>query len=231
MKKLMVIILLGAMSSFTLQAAEIELTEVVFEEREPGVDPYITRLLVNKRYLRLDGGQDDGDYVLFDRVKGEIHNFNREERSEILIQRRPVPAASVKVDFVVEQVPLKDAPAINGIGAVAHRFFADGQLCSSSVNFNGLLPEVVTAWRQYKRLLQQHNLQTIEQIPQEVKTPCYLANNYLHGNAYLRAGFPVHVEGLGGRSKSLLNFRQVNKPAGLLSRLPDFEVVYLGVPK
>ena len=75
-------------AAFAADPGKIEMLQLVFEEREPGVGPYRTRMLLDQRFLRIDSGADQDDYVLFDRVKGEIHNFNHEDRSHRWKRRR-----------------------------------------------------------------------------------------------------------------------------------------------
>lgn len=225
MKKLQMIISIGLILVCQLAlAVDIPMTEVLFEEVEPGLEPYTTRVLVNQRYLRLDDGDDEGDFTLFDRVKGEIHNYNRGERSEILIQRGAEVDLDVKIRFSIQRKALTDAPRINNLTAIEHRFTAQGELCKSSVNFAGLLPDVVRALRQYQYVLMQQNRKTFEEIPEQVKTPCYLANNYLYQDAYLKAGFPVHVVDEQGREQRLLEFATVKKPSSVFEPLRDYRV-------
>jgi hypothetical protein len=214
------------MFSRLLVAADIPMTQVLLQEVEPGLQPYTTRLLLNKRYLRMDEGDDNGDFVLFDRVTGEIHNFNHEEHSEVMIQRSAPVKLDVSVDFTTQQRILPDAPQIGGEDAVEHRYFADGELCKVSVNFKGLLPAVRQALIQYEQVIMQQNAKTFDAIQQQSKTPCYLANNYLYQSAYLKDGFPVHVVDNLGREKRLLDFAEVRKPAELFKQPEGYQVYY-----
>lgn len=63
-----------------------------YEEREPGVEPYTTRIIVSPRYLRLDDGNDDGDFVLLERGSGTLQSTNAVDGT-ILVIRGSGPAA------------------------------------------------------------------------------------------------------------------------------------------
>ncbi len=230
MKKLLVVLSLGLVMACKLgMAADIPVTQVIFEEVEPGIAPYTTRVLVNKRYLRLDEGEDDGDFTLFDRVKGEIHNYNQDDQSEMFIQRSAQVELDVQIDFSIKRRVLVDAPHINNLVAVENSFFAQGELCKTSVNFAGLLPDVATALSQYQYVLMQQNRKTFSAIPDSVKTPCYLANNYLYQNAYLKVGFPAHVADTQGREKRLLDFASIKKPSQIFEPLKGYRVFSPGL--
>lgn len=209
-------------------ADKINVTQVLFEEIEPGISPYQTRVLVNKRFLRFDDGNDNGDFVLFDRVKGEIHNFNLNERTEIIIQRRPYIDLDEKLDVQVIAKPLKNAPTVAGIEAVEHFFLVDNKLCRKSINFKGLMKNVTAAMIQYQELLTEQSKQTFDMVPADYRTPCYLANNFLNTTDYLLAGFPAVVSDESGRQKKLMGFSSVSIPASLFERPQGFDVFYPG---
>ena len=221
-----VLLLMAGPSPVIADATSKPMLQLLFEEREPGLEPFTTRYLIDKRYLRIDGGDDDGDYVLFDRVKGEIYNFNHEDRTEIIVQRRSAVPLSSTLGLDQEDRLMPGAPAINGIIPRSVLFFADNQLCRSSVNFPGMLPQATRAMIQFESLIQQQNRISLEQVPQEMQLPCFLANNYLAATAYLEAGFPVQMTDYEGREKRLLDFGYVDKPLGLLRRMRDYRVFY-----
>ena len=225
------LILLGLTSSVVipLQAAEVGVTQVLFEERESGIDPYVTRMLLNKRYLRIDEGVDEGDFVLFDRVLGRIHNINHEERTEVVIERKPPVVADLPdVEFSTEREVQNAVPTIGGIVAVEHRFFSEGALCQRSINFDGLLPQFVDALRLYREVLVAQSLASLDSVPEEFKTPCYLALNVTHANAFLEPGFPAMMADEQGRMRLLLEFNKLELSADLF-KLPDgYERYYAG---
>jgi len=212
---------------FVLMAdQELVLTEVLFEEIEPGIEPYQSRLLLGKKYLRLDDANDRGDFVLFDRQTHEIHSFNHEEQSHLVMKPLARQIVDFTIDFKVERQSLHDAPKVNGVSAVQYQYFADKQLCKMSVNVAGLLPEINRVLIDYEQAKVEQNKQTLSQIPDNVRSSCYMANNYLHASDYLKSGFPMFVSDDRGRQKKLLSFRQLNKPASIMKKPEGYSLYY-----
>lgn len=205
---------------------ELVLTEVVFEEVEAGLEPFKSRLLLAKNYLRLDDGDDRGDFILFDRHTHEIHSFNHEDRSHLVMKSLPVTALEFIIKFNQQSQPLLDAPKVNGVTPVQHHFFADQQLCKKSINVTGLLPELTQVLIEYESVIVEQNKQTLSQIPSSVRSSCYMANNYLHASDYLRAGFPLFVVDDQGRQKMLQTIRQVKMNQSIMQKPGGYSVYY-----
>ncbi len=207
-----------------LAAAErlIPMTELIFEESEPGVEPYRSRMLLSEDWLRLDDGSDGGDYILFDRKAREIHSFNRGDRTELVIPPRDI----APVDFTVEHrrsaQTLEDAPKIAGGTPVEHRFTADGKLCRRSINVSGFLPEFTAVMKDYEQLLAEQGKQTLPRIPADVRESCYMSNNFLYPVDYLEPGFPLFVINDQQRSRKLVGYREVELPEALMQPVKGY---------
>jgi hypothetical protein len=199
--------------------------EVFFQESEPGVEPYVSRYLLSDRYLRLDDGTDNGDFILFDLEQKVIHSFQHGERTHIKISPAQPEAVDFQLDFDIEQRTLTEAPKINGESAVEYRLLANGELCKKVVSVQNLMPEFVAALKGYEKLLANQASLTLSQVPEEYRTGCYMANNYLHSEDYLQGGFPLSIEDDRGRSRKLLDFSRTSKP-GQLFALPQGYQLY-----
>jgi len=210
------------------ESGPVMMTEVLFEQQEPGIEPYIIRMLVTGKFLRLDDGndQDPLGYILYDRISHEIHNFNHDDKSHLLMKPLVSPVIDFKLDFRQEKKVLEQAPRIKGEAPVETTFYADGQLCKTSINVSGLLPDVTAALKDYEQALVEQNKQTLTEIPSAVRTPCYMSNNYLHASDYLKAGFPLHVIDDQGQQRRLLKFGEVSKPLNLLQQIQGYRLYY-----
>ena len=204
----------------------IKVMQIWFEQSEAGIQPYVTRLLVTNHFLRFDDGVDDGNFVLFDRHSREVHNFNHEDRSHILIRPQPLSPVDFEMDYRVTSNVLDKAPRINGNSPVEHRFYADNQLCKTSVNVDGLLPDAVDALMDFEMAVAAQGLQTLDLVPAAMQSACFMANNYLHVIDYLKPGFPLSVSDNQGRQKRLLRFEEVEKPLQLFQLAEDYRVFY-----
>ncbi len=212
-------------TALPLQAAEddlIPMTELIFEESEPGVAPYRSRMLLSEDWLRLDDGTDQGDYILFDRKAREIHSFNRDDRTELVIPPREIAPVDFQVDYQRQAQVLKDAPKIAGGTPVERRYLADGKLCRRAIAVPGFLPEFTATLRDYEQLLAEQGKQTLPRIPADVRESCYMSNNFLHPVDYLEDGFPLFVVNDQQRVRKLVGYREVERPRALMQPVPGF---------
>ncbi len=190
----------------------LQLKEVIFVESESGLEPFQTRLLLGDDYLRLDDGDDYGDFVLFDLKTHWIHSYNHEDRTHILVKPKIVEDITSDIHWYVERQELTDAPMLGGKIPIQHSFYANAQLCSQSMNAKGFLSEVSKVLIDYYRVLEDQNKQTVNHIPEAIKTDCYMANHYLFSTEYLKKGFPLYMVDYQGHEKKLLSYRDLEKP-------------------
>ncbi len=207
-------------------AQQITVTEIIYQQEEPGLEPYKSRILLGDRQLRLDDGNDRGDFVLFDLNSHEIHGFNHEDQSHLIMKPLPFSEIDFNLEFTVEKKILLDAPKIQGITPVEYSYFADHKLCKQSVNVKGFLPAVRRALLDYEQTIVEQNKQTLSGIPASIRSSCYMANNYLHASDYLLEGFPLFVKDDQGREKKLLSFQQLTKPAEIMQQPENYEIYY-----
>ncbi len=212
------------LSPGSLLAAEktVTVTEVTLLESEPGIDDYASRLLLSPEFLRLDDGDDKGDYILFNRKTHVIHSFNHADRTNLLIKPGNGQAIDFKMSWKVDKQPMPGAPSIGGVAPLQYQFYADGHLCKQSVNVKGLLPQVTQALIDYQQTLAMQNAKTLDRVPASLRSSCYMANNYLHTNDYLKNGFPLFEKDDLGRQKSLQDFQQRQAPASLFEPIQGY---------
>jgi hypothetical protein len=209
-----------------LAQSEVLVMEVVIQESEPGIGNFISRLLLSKDFLRLDDGKDEGDFTLFNRKSHEIHSFNHEDKSHLIMKPIAPRETGFKLDYKVTDKVLKDAPTVAGVAPMQHQYFADTHLCKQSINVKGLLPEVTQALIDYEQAIMAQNSQTYDRIPSSVRSSCYMANNYLHVSDYLQSGFPLFVRDDLGRQKQLMSFQQLAMPASLFQQIEGYTIFY-----
>jgi hypothetical protein len=209
---------------------EVQLIEVIFAEVEAGTPEYRSRLLLGDAYLRLDDGDDAGDYILFDRGSGEIHSFNHEDETHLHINPPLTDTLEFELEFTKSSTVLEESPPVNNQQPVEHVFTANGNECRKSVNVTGLMPEVLQQLKAYQQTLAAQAMQTVERVPAAMRKPCYMANNYLYPTAYLDVGFPLYVEDYDGSKRRLIGFSQVTKPARLMQFSAGYRLYYATEP-
>lgn len=195
---------------------------IEFVEREANVEPYRTRVIVTREFMRFDDGEGSEDFVLFDRGKRLIYSVNAEEQSVMIVepQNRPVePPIPLRVE-ARNLGPMKDAPAINGVIPVHHQVVVNGEVCYDTVSVAGLMEDVVAALREFRLVLASDAMLTVNTIPADVRDPCSLAMTTFAPNRELAFGFPIQEWGRNGYARSLLDYREDYRPDPALFVIP-----------
>ena len=86
MKALLGLLLLGAGA-----AHAADMTVVRYVDQDPGDPPYLTRILVTPDFMRMDSGEDDGDFVLLDRRQRKVINVMRDNQLAMVFTSGTVP--------------------------------------------------------------------------------------------------------------------------------------------
>lgn len=196
---------------------------LVYQVWEKGVEPYISRVLVTADYVRLDEGDDAGDYTLFDRQQEIIYNVQMGDRSVLVMNvDQPLPDASGSL-VLQDQVEVDDqAPRVAGVQPKNVRLLANGELCSEMVVIEGVMEDALEGLRELKLSLARIQSATLEAVPLDMRTPCDLAANVYAADRSLGFGLPLQ-ERSEGRSQSLVDFVPDHEAGDALFRLPaDF---------
>ncbi len=197
-------------------------TVLWFEEREPGVAPYRTRMIVVRDFVRMDDGGAEDDFVLFDRRSGAIHSVSHEDRTVLDVASRPVERKPpYALELTESRDPVEDAPKIAGRTPEHLRFEVNGTLCYEVIAVPGLLDDAVVALRQYHRSLAGEQALTLDWTPVEMQTPCMLANVVFHPARHLAYGFPVQEWDYRGYARALSDYREGVEVNPGLFQLPE----------
>jgi hypothetical protein len=201
---------LACTAAFAAGAARAERATVLqYEEQEAGTERYATRMLFTQRYLRIDDGEgaDSDDYLLFDRDTGTIYNVTAREKSILVIARAPAPArAPLALEHqVVEQSDR--APDVGGKAVRHYRLLTNGRTCYDLYAADGLLPQVMALWREYREALGAEQARTLAWTPALLQTPCALANSVYAPARHLAHGLPVRYADADGRVGELTDYR------------------------
>ena len=154
-------------------------TLLSFVEFEKNVEPYATRLIVTKDYMRFDDGEGSQDFLLFDRQNHVIYNVNSDEETIMAVHQKQI---EIKPPFEltlthVKLDNLEDAPKITGKQAEHYQFSANGERCYDVIIVPGLMPDVVTALREFSELLASDSKVTFNALPADLQKPCDISMN------------------------------------------------------
>ncbi len=190
---------------------------------EPGLPAYHARLLVTPDYLRLDEGQDTGDFTLLDRRDGALYNVSRDDQTLLVIKPTPVDDASpIPLDLAEEEVALgPDAPRLGDAPLKHYRLSANGTTCWRITVAADLLPELVAAKRQLLTTLAGEQARGLKELPADLQQPCDLANHIYAPTRHLAHGLPIHSFDERGREERLVDYQLKAPLADTLFTLPE----------
>ncbi|MEA1890840.1 MAG: hypothetical protein U9N50_13825 [Pseudomonadota bacterium] len=199
-----------ALSLTKAYAVETEVTVLIFNnqdfQNEPG---YISRILLTKDFLRMDDGEDHGDFALLDRKTGSIYSVSHEDQRTLIIPLQPVLVASPKpLRHDIEELDAGGAPDVDGKKVSRFYMFTNGTRCMEVYSVPGFYDDATHALAAFARTLAGQHAKTIAAIPDQVISDCDLANNIFEPDRYLSKGFPVRQKDYAGRTRSLVNVKE-----------------------
>ena len=182
---------------------------LMFQDQEPGIEPYATRMLINDDYLRLDDGVDSSDYVLFDRQLQTIYSVSHVNRTILVVQSKPVQGEPpIKLELDAKRAEHPDAPEVAGTQPVEHSLTVNDKACSRVMSVPDFLSEGVEAMREFQRTLAGQHAENLPKTPVEMLDPCFVAYHVFAPVRNLQYGFPVQQWDVDGNSRALVDYQR-----------------------
>ncbi|MGV6827159.1 MAG: hypothetical protein ACWA5Q_09290 [bacterium] len=218
--KLMALIILisGLAISLPVTAAEL----LVYKVWEPGAEPYISRMLVTDKHVRLDeGGDSETGYTLYDRTDGTIYNVSHEDQS-VTVMQALVPLPPRPQDLVLtEKVEIdEEAPTIAGVKPQRVQLLANGVVCRDLVTLPGVMNSATDGLKQFRQSLALIQGARLEAWPEESRTPCDLSELIYEPTRGLSHGLAIQ-DRTATMSQSLLDFVEGFKAEASLFKIPE----------
>lgn len=204
---------------------------LMYQESEPGIDAYMTRVLVNKNFMRLDEGGDQTNYTLFDRQKKIIYTVSHDERT--VMQVNPVKTTNkIKRTLVLDAKKLKneDLPEVDGQQPVQYQLMVNDVMCAEVFVVDDLHQEAMTAMQEFNRLLASVHLKNIDNTPESMQDDCFLAHHVMSPSRNMQFGFPILEINASGVTRLLVDFDKYYKVnPGVFSLPEDYRSVNMEV--
>ena len=187
-------------------------TLVLFMEQERGVDPYQTRMIVNKHYIRVDDGEGAQNFVLFDRLKKIVYSVDPDEERIMAIHEKHLKKGEVfeppiKLTHSVKELEkMKDAPEINGEMARRYQLSTNNEICHDVVAVKGLMPDVVAALTEFHLLMATDSRVTFNNMPADMQNACEMTTSTFKPVRQLAYGFPIQEWGKREYMRSLVDY-------------------------
>jgi len=205
------------------KSSTINVYQLQYQETEPGIDAYKVRMLVSKRYIRIDTLGDNSGYIIFDGKKNIIYSLSHFDRRILVINpkngSKNKPADNLNIHPVIEYMPLVNAPKVAGKTIYNYRVFSgknkNRQTCMTIQLVKGLLPAVTRILKKYQQLISAQQVVMLKNTIKSVQTPCYLIDQIFNAGLYYDKGLPIQEWHSNQQTKILLGYKQLNVDAKL----------------
>lgn len=198
--------------------------KLVYLEQEEGVDPYVVTFTVSSDYLRIDDDSDNSGYVLFDISNNRIYSVSHFDKSILVIAQYPEAKHNPDFDIDIEYQALENAPTIAGKQVYNYRVKAiAGEASDTCMDIQlvpGLLPEVSRSLQSFQRIISGKNIASLENTPEEYKTPCYLVDQVYNNGDYYSKGFPIQEWHSNEKRRQLMNYEDAEVDAAIF-KIPE----------
>lgn len=187
-------VLLWLLGVSTVQAADM--IALRYTDQDPGDPPYLTRILVSPDFLRMDAGEDTGDFVLLDRRQQKVINVMRANRLAMVFTPGTLPPkpADWKPRLNVRK---------NKTGTEHFSLAVKGVVCSEGIADRRAAPDAARALAELKSILAATQYRVWQDSPRDLQHDCDLANQVWESAATLKLGLPLEEREFTGRTRQL----------------------------
>ena len=204
-------LMLGLLGVSTTHAADMIALRYV--DQDPAEPPYLTRILVTPDFMRMDGGEDDGDFVLLDRRQRQVINVMRDNKLAMVFTPGTLPP---KPAGWKARLDARKAAR----GTQRFSLVVKGVVCSEGVAARRAAPDAARAMAELKAILAATQYRVWKDSPREMQHDCDLANQVWESGATLTLGLPLEEREFTGRTRQLESeSKQPLQPE--LFRVPD----------
>lgn len=229
MKKLVLLFLSSLAIVFGLSSCVNEPNDalVIFTEQEKDVEPYQTRMIVTKEFVRVDDGEGATNYILFNRNKKIVYSINPDEKSVMAIHEKKLKEGDIfeppfKLTHSVKKMPeMKDAPTIKGESAKHYQLITNDKICYDVVAIKNMMPNVVEALKEFHAHMATDSMVTFNNIPKELLEACEITSTTFKPSRQFDFGFPIQEWGNNDYSRSLVDYNDNYKADPKLFGFPE----------
>lgn len=192
-------------------AADMDVLRYV--DQDPGAPPYLTRILVTPDFMRVDGGEDDGDFILLDRRQQKVVNVTRDNDLAMVFAAGTLPP---------RPADWKSRLDANKAARGTQRFSltVNGMVCSEGIAARLAAPDAARAMAELKAILAATQYRVWKDSPPEMQHNCDLANHVWDSGATLTLGLPLEERDFTGRTRKFESETRKTLQPGLF-RVPD----------
>jgi hypothetical protein len=194
---------------------------------ESGSDgEYPVRMLVSEKFLRIEDGDTQDGFIVFDRTARTLYSVSHAAKSTLVLRARPVTLSAPKqFEHRVEREK-ETLPPVDGKTVTHYRLLTNRERCFDVYAAEGLLPEAVAALREYHETLAGEQAVMQTNLPAGLQSACDLADQVFLPARYLAHGFPVRQVNRAGVIRQLVSYqRDVPVEKGIFDLPKDYKQI------
>lgn len=166
-----------------------------YVDQDPGGPPYPTRILVTPDFLRMDSGEDAGDFTLLDRRRHVAINVMHESRLAMVFAPGLLPPKPADWDARLDAgEPVR--------GGRRYTLTLKGVVCSEGIAARYAM-DAARAMGELKAVLAATQYRVWKATPPDLQHDCDLANHVWESGTTLRLGLPLEERDFTGRTRRL----------------------------
>ena len=225
MKRIVFLLMISVL--FSCAKKEQVDTLVLFMEQEEGVEPYQTRMIITKSFIRIDDGKGTNSFVLYDRNKNIVYSTNPDEQTIMSVHEKKLKKGQVfeppfKLNYSVNEMPeMKDAPTIDGETAKHYQLITNDKVCYDVIAIKGLMPNVVKALTEFHKHMATDSYVTFNNLPADMHDACDMTTTTFKPARQFEFGFPIQEWGKRNYSRSLVDYNTSYNAEPKLFVLPE----------
>jgi hypothetical protein len=196
-----------------------------FAESSPDGE-YPVRMLVSEKFLRIEDGDTQDGFIVFDRAARTIYSVSHAGKSTLVLHALPVTLGAPKqFEHKVER-DKETLPPVDGKTVTHYRLLTNRERCFDVYAAEGLLPEAVAALREYHETLAGEQAVMQTNLPSGMQSACDLADQVFLPARFLAHGFPVRQVNRAGVTRQLVSYkRDVPVENGIFDLPKDYKQI------
>lgn len=218
--------LLLLLSAWALNATAADMTEIRYRDQEPDQTAYTSRILFLGEKMRMDYGQDDEDFILFDRSAGMVWLVAHGERRMTGIPARPMSRvaqlAAWPLGWKLEQTRQASD------GNVLFQARLNDQLCVE-YKTAPILKREARLLRDFRRALAGNQAASWSGTPESLRQPCTLLLDVRQAGLEYQMGLPLAIRYWDGRGRVYLSHETRPARPGLFALPGGYQQFMVGV--
>jgi hypothetical protein len=222
MKRINILLLLALVYFYTqlALAEKMDSLALTYEEVEKGAGAQIMRYIINDQFMRIDNGNDNADFILFDLKKKNIYSVNHEDQTILKIENKAWSQPQFGFKVSTQLTKMKAAPKIQNKDVYAYYVKAGDKTCTEVFLIKDSFMDEMNVLYQYQQVLSGQQVSTLKNTPVEMHTPCFLVDQVYHAGDYFKLGLPVQISYSRDYVKFLKNYKSM-KFDSVIFKLPE----------